>query len=390
MQYKTLYNNNKIPTLGFGTDYIPKGETVINAVTTAIETGYRHIDNADCYDNQEGVGIAINNCIKRGIVKREDLFIVSKVPDWKQGYEATIECCKNSLREMNLEYFDLYLVHSPLRARADWESKILETYKALEDLYKEGLIKNIGVANFARRHIMHLRKNVSILPVVNQVELHPEHQQLDVQDVCKKSYIQIVAWGALNQGRIFKNDTFIKLAEKYSVTPAQIAIRWSYQKGFCPLARSITPEHIKSNFDILSFEISSEDMQLLDNLDCGEWSNTHDDKLYKRNELQVKNTKYTRDFKLFSFISFLKEYKESNRITRWYFFGVPFLKVDTKTFEKIDEINSPVKKNEDSEKASGLYRVKIRNKKEPKTLVAVERERERVIILFDNNWQKAA
>ncbi len=326
--YRTLTNGNKIPTLGFGTDYIPKGDICVQAVTDAIEIGYRHIDNADCYDNQESVGKAINNCIDRGLVKREDLFVVSKVPDWKQGYEKTIECVKNSLKEMQLDYFDLYLVHSPLRHENNWEPVVLETYKALEELQKQGLIKNIGVSNFARRHLMFLRKNVKILPVVDQVELHPEHQNIDVMDCCFKSYIQPIGWGTLNQGRIFKNETFLKLAEKYNVSPSQIAVRWSYQKGYCPLARSIKKEHIKNNFNIQNFELSDEDMSVLDAMDGGEWSNTHDDSLFqKTNNVVSLPQNITTKYYLFHFIPFLK-CKQTESKKKYYLFGIiPILKI---------------------------------------------------------------
>ena len=134
-----MIDNNKIPVIGFGTDLIPDGETVINAVTYAIESGYRLIDNADCYNNQKGVGIAIKNCIDRGIITRDDIFITSKVPDWKQGYNETIECCNNSLKEMGLDFFDLYLVHSPMRGYGDkWWVSVNETYRALIDLQGGG------------------------------------------------------------------------------------------------------------------------------------------------------------------------------------------------------------------------------------------------------------
>lgn len=332
MNTKILSNNVNIPTLGFGTDLIPDGETVINAVTWAVEAGYRLIDNADCYNNQKGVGIAIHNCIERGVVKREDLFITSKVPDWKQGYEETIACCKNSLREMNLGYFDLYLVHSPLRNCENWQEKITETYKALIDLQKEGLIKNIGVSNFAQRHLSFLFKNFSeVRPVVNQIELHPEHQQRGIVNLCQKSYVQLESWGALNQGRIFKNKVFLDMAGKYHRTPSQIAIRWNLQKGYIPLVRSIKKEHIIDNFDVFNFELQEEDMKILDNLDGGDWSNMHDDSLIhfvKPKEKEISS--YCKIYKLFGFIPFLKLIQKGNRLSYWYLFGIKIVKIDKK------------------------------------------------------------
>ena len=172
------------------------------------------------------------------------------------------------------------------------------------------------------------------MPTVNQFELHPEHQNKDVVDVCEKSYIQPVAWGALNQGRIFKNQTFINLAKKYDVTPSQIAIRWSYQKGYCPLARSIKKEHIKANFDIQNFEITSEDMKILDNLDGGEWSNTHDDSvcqtIYTSTKQLKKDDRKVYIYKLFSVIPFVKRIEYGTSKTKWFLFGVPILKITQK------------------------------------------------------------
>ena len=261
-----MINNLTIPIPGFGTDQVPEGETIINSVTWAIESGYRHIDNADCYNNQIGVGIAIKNCIVKGLVKREDLFIVNKVPDWKQGYDSTIKCCKESLKLTGLDYFDLYLVHSPRRSYENWKQSVLDTYRAIETLYKEGLVKAIGVSNFEIRHLEFILEEAEIKPVVNQIEFHPQHQQKHVVDFCKKHDIQIVGWGTLNQGRIFNNEVFKQLADKYHKDIGQIATRYSYQKGVTPLVRSTKKERIESNGKIFDFAISSEDMLLLDSL----------------------------------------------------------------------------------------------------------------------------
>lgn len=277
---KELIDKTNIPCLGFGTDLIPDGDIVVDAVSCAIKCGYRLIDNADCYNNQKGVGIAVKKCIDEGIVNRQDLFITNKVPDWKQGYNETIECCKNSLLLSNLDYFDLYLVHSPLRGKDNWKEKICETYSALIELKKSGYIKSIGVSNFAQRHLLYLFEKFSEeRPVINQIELHPERQQREIVDLCQKSYIILESWGTLNQGRIFKNKVFCDLAKKYYKTPAQIAIRWNLQKGFIPLVRSIKKEHIKTNFDVWNFELSNEDMGILDSLNGGEWSHMHSDDL---------------------------------------------------------------------------------------------------------------
>ena len=343
MKYKTFSNGNKIPAFGFGTDLVPEGETIINAVTWAIEKGYRLIDNADCYNNQAGVGIAIKNCIKKGIVKREDLFITSKVPDWKQGYEKTIETCKESLNQMGLDYFDLYLVHSPLRLRYDWQDTVIDTYRAIEHLYKEGLVKNIGVSNFHIRHLDFILDKAEIKPVINQIELHPQHQNKEVAQYCNKHHILVEAWGTLNQGRIFKNNLFIEMGKKYNVSPSQIAIKWSLDKNYIPLTRSTNKERISINFEAEKLKLSQDDIQILDGLDGGEFSNMHDDSVTKptysanlcwggvnlQSEMfEYSPRTYTLKYKLFNKITILTEKKFRWNKRKLYLLGfLPFLKI---------------------------------------------------------------
>ncbi len=325
-----LISNNNIPSPGFGTDQIPEGETIINAVTWAIEKGYRHIDNADCYDNQAGVGIAVKNCIEKGIVSRKDLFIVNKVPDWKQGYDSTIKCCKESLKTTGFDYFDLYLIHSPIRKSKNWQKTVLDSYRALETLYKEGLVKAIGVSNFEIRHLEFILEEAEIKPIVNQIEFHPQHQQKHVVEFCKKHNIQVVGWGTLNQGRIFKNEVFKQIATKYQKDIGQIATRYSYQKGIIPLVRSIKEERIKSNFDIFDFELSADDVKLLDGLDGGEFSNWHHDGIVPKTDSskEFSPAQYTRKYKLFGFVPFLTEKKYRWNKTKWFLFGIiPLVKI---------------------------------------------------------------
>ena len=334
-----MINNLTIPIPGFGTDQVPEGETIINSVTWAIESGYRHIDNADCYNNQAGVGIAIKNCIAKGLVKREDLFIVNKVPDWKQGYDSTIKCCKESLSLTGLDYFDLYLVHSPRRSYENWKQSVLDTYRAIETLYKEGLVKAIGVSNFEIRHLEFILEEAEIKPVVNQIEFHPQHQQKHVVDFCKKHDILVVGWGTLNQGRIFNNEVFKQLADKYHKDIGQIATRYSYQKGIIPLVRSTKKERIESNGKIFDFAISSEDMLLLDSLDGGEFSNWHHDgikpvRMIPADSQEYKPLKYKRYYKLFGLIPFLTEKKYRWNKTKWFLWGIPIVKITQKEMQE--------------------------------------------------------
>ena len=329
-----------IPTFGIGTDFIPDGECAINEITWAIEAGYRLIDNADCYKNESGVGIAIKKCIENRLVTREDLFVINKVPDWKQGYDSTIKCCKNSLKLTGLDYFDLYLVHSPYRQNENWQQSVLDTYRALETLYKEGLVKAIGVSNFELRHLKFLLEEAEIKPFANEIEFHPQHQQRHVVKFCQENNIIVIGWGTLNQGRIFKNETLKELAKKYQKDIAQIAMRYSIQKGVIPLVRSSKKERIELNSKICDFTISSEDMLLLDSLDGGEFSNTHYDGIKPIKmipESQVRNNAvepYNRSYKLFGFIPLLKKIKESKRISRIYLLNIPILKIDTKPYIK--------------------------------------------------------
>lgn len=333
-----LQNNKKMPRLGFGTDYIPEGDSIYNAVTWAIEAGYRLIDNADNYYNENGLGRAVNDCIDKDIVKREDLFITNKVPDWKQGYQSTIDCCKNSLKRTGLEYFDLYLIHSPHREIFEWQAPVLDTWRALEYLYEQGLVKAIGVSNFEIRHLNHILKNAKIKPMVNQIEVHPMHRQKHVVRFCQERNIVVEAWGTLNQGRIFKNQIFEEISKKYKISIAHVAILWSLRKGLVPLVRSIHKERIFDNFNIPDIEISEDDIMRLDALNNGEFSNWHHDgikpirmipetMLYSANNT---NAFYDKAYKLFGFIPIFRKKRESNRITRYSIFGIPILKIDTK------------------------------------------------------------
>lgn len=325
---------NKFPNIGFGTDQIPEGETTINAVTWAIKAGYRLIDNADCYNNQVGVGIAIKNCIDENIVTRNELFITSKVPDWKQGYQKTIDCCMNSLKEMGLDYFDLYLVHSPLRTRENAQDTIIDTYRALEYLYKEGFVKNIGVSNFGVRHLENLLPKVNIKPIINQIEFHPQRQQRDIVNYCRENNIIIEGWGTLNQGRIFKNKVFIDIAQKHNVDPAQIAVKYSLTNDVIPLVRSTKKERIERNINIKDIDISSEEMKLLNGLDGGEFSNWHHDGLAPRKMVPIESILQfvdyppkTYTYKLFGITILQKRILRRDK-TKYYLFGIiPFLKV---------------------------------------------------------------
>ena len=216
-----LANGVEMPRLGLGVWKAKDGEEVQNAVKAAIQTGYRLIDTAAVYKNEEGVGKAI----KESGVSREDLFITTKVWNDDQGYESTLQAFEESRKKLGLEYIDLYLIHWPVKGRYK------ETWKALEKLYEDGLVKAIGVSNFQVHHLKDLLSDAKVKPMVNQVEFHPYLTQKELLSYCNEENIQLEAWSPLMQGEVVRVDVIKELAEKYGKTPAQIVLRWDLQHG---------------------------------------------------------------------------------------------------------------------------------------------------------------
>jgi len=251
----TLHNNVKMPWLGFGTFKIKKGELTKNSVLEALRIGYRHVDTAKIYDNEKSVGEAI----KESGISREEIFLTSKVWNTDQGYDETLEAFNKSLNRLETDYLDLYLIHWP-------KNKNIETWKALEKLYKEKKVRAIGVSNFKIHHLEELFKDVEITPMVNQVECHPQFPQEELKAFCDKKKIQLVAWGPLMQGQIFDKKILKELAHKYQKTVAQIVLRWQIQRKIVVIPKSITPSRIKENSQIFDFTISLEDMKLINSL----------------------------------------------------------------------------------------------------------------------------
>ena len=263
----TLSNNNTIPLLGFGTWQLT-GDEGINAIIEAIKCGYRHIDTAQAYGNEEEVGKAVKFCIKEGIVKREDLYISSKLNFFKPiGYKNTIKAVGESLEKLKLDYIDAYLIHWPnLTPDDSWKYLNASSWEALEELHKKGLIKNLGVSNFLIHHLEQLLKTAKIKPVVNQLNLNPQWQQKEVVKYCFDNGILPVAWSANVKIENWNREILNSLAQKYNVSTNQLCYRYGLQKGWSVLARSKNPEHIKSNFNIMDFERSDTDMAKLDEL----------------------------------------------------------------------------------------------------------------------------
>lgn len=260
-----LNNGVLIPQPGFGTFMTKDGEEAIQAVKWAVETGYRHIDTAAIYNNEKGVGEGIRQCG----VSREELFVTSKVWNSERGYDKTLKAFDKTMSDLGLDYLDLYLIHWPANERQFGKkaSKLnQETWRAMEKLYEEGRIKAIGVSNFMPHHIERLMDKATVKPAVNQIEFHPGLLQKECVEFCKEQEITVEAWSPLGRGELIFDELLMGLAEKYGSTVAQIIIRWVMQHDIVPLVKSTKQSRIEENFQVFDFEISSEDMQRIDEM----------------------------------------------------------------------------------------------------------------------------
>lgn len=257
-----LHNNVEMPYLGLGTYQADSEQEVVDAIKYALEMGYRHIDTASIYKNEEGVGRGISE----SPVARNELFVVSKVWNTDQGYESTLKAFEASLKRLNLDYLDLYLIHWPVAG------KYKDTWRALEKLYKEKRIRAIGVSNFMHHHLEDLLETAEIVPMVNQMEFHPYLVQQGLIDFCHSKGIQYEAWSPFMQGKLFELDFCDALAEKYNKSKAQIILRWNLQKGVVTIPKSVHEKRIWSNAAVFDFELSKEDMDYLDSLERGKRS----------------------------------------------------------------------------------------------------------------------
>jgi diketogulonate reductase-like aldo/keto reductase len=256
----TLHNGVKMPWFGIGVFKVEEGPELVNAVKFAIKHGYRSIDTAAIYENEEGVGQAIREGIKEASIPREELFITSKVWNSDLGYESTIAAYETSLKKLDLEYLDLYLIHWPV------EGKYKEAWRALETLYKEGRVKAIGVSNFQVHHLEDLMNDAEIKPMVNQVEYHPRLTQKEIQAFCQEHGIQLEAWSPLMQGQLLDNLVLQEIANKYNKTIAQVILRWDLQNGVVTIPKSTKEHRIVENSTIFDFELTKEEMQRINEL----------------------------------------------------------------------------------------------------------------------------
>ncbi|MFH0067046.1 aldo/keto reductase [Peribacillus sp. NPDC056705] len=265
----TLHNGVKMPQLGFGVFKVKNGNETVESVKKAIEVGYRAIDTAAIYENEEGVGQAIRECG----VPREELFITSKVWNTEQGYETTLQAFDDSLHRLGLEYLDLYLIHWP------GKDKYLETWRALEKLYKDGKVKSIGVSNFHVQHLEKLLANSEVKPVVNQIELHPLLTQVEIRDYCAEHEIKVESWSPLGRGNLLEEPTINHIAKKHGKSSAQVLIRWHLQHDLVVIPKSITPSRIEENAEVFDFSLSLNEMNQIDALNKNERFGSNPDEL---------------------------------------------------------------------------------------------------------------
>ncbi|RHW36844.1 aldo/keto reductase [Lysinibacillus yapensis] len=243
-----------MPYLGLGVYKMTEREEAIQAMVKAIETGYRAIDTAALYHNEEEVGEAIRS----SNVSREEIFVTTKVWNSDQGYDETLRAFETSLKKLGLEYLDLYLTHWPV------EEKFVDTYRAIERLYEEKLIRVPGVSNHHAHHLEKLFAKANVKPMVNQVELHPYLSQEELRAFCAENEIAVTAWSPLGRGVVLENESIKAIAKEAGKTAAQVVLRWHYQHDILTIPKSVTPSRIEENSQIFDFELSAEQMTRLD------------------------------------------------------------------------------------------------------------------------------
>ncbi len=255
-----MHNGVHMPYFGLGVYLSEDGKEVINAVQWALEAGYRHIDTASIYKNEAGVGQGI----RKSPIHREEVFLVSKVWNSDQGFDTTLQAFEDSLERLGTDYLDLYLIHWPVKG------KYKDSWKALEQLYREKRVRAIGVSNFLQHHLEDLLATAEVVPMVNQMEFHPYLVQQPLLEFCQSHKIKYEAWSPLMQGNIFELPVLQELAQKYDKTVAQIVLRWDLQKGVVTIPKSSKKERIIANADLFGFALSQEDVNLLDSMDRGQ------------------------------------------------------------------------------------------------------------------------
>lgn len=256
----TLHNGVKMPWFGLGVWKMGNDEEVVQAVKSALDFGYRSIDTAAAYQNEEGVGRAI----KESGIPREEIFLTSKVWNSDQGYETTLKAFEATRERLGVDQLDLYLIHWPV------EGKYKETWRAMEEIYEQGKVRAIGVSNFHPHHLRDLAAEAKVKPLVNQVEFHPLLSQEELRSFCKGEEIQVEAYSPLAHGKLLDHSLLNQIGEKYGKSPAQVMIRWDLQHGVVSIPKSSNPERIRENGSVFDFELTKEEMEQIDGLNRNE------------------------------------------------------------------------------------------------------------------------
>ncbi len=369
MEEFLLNNGIKIPKLGLGTmDFLnAKGQELIY---NAIKLGYRLLDTAQVYKNEEDVGIAVNKAIKDGLCTREELFITTKLnPHICLDYENTIKVTEESLKKLNLDYVDLLLIHRPRTVKDDrWKKINAETWRAMEDLVRSGKVKSIGVSNFTMLHLEELLKTAQIKPVINQIEFSPLWQQREIVNYCQSKDILVEAYFVMGGGKYSDNEKIQNLGKKYNKDIAQINIRYCLQNNVLPLSKSHHEERLKTNMEVFDFNITEDDMKILDDMNSNPQCGPADafdlwvlyDQMNEQAHLQIRrkiklfnlftlfrtkvNDDYSETFYLLNFIPFAKLKRIDRYYSKFYLFGFIYLftiKYGYKTPEKIEHRHIP-------------------------------------------------
>lgn len=274
MEWTTLNNDVKMPMLGLGVYKVEDGVVTVDTVKAALDAGYRLIDTAAIYQNEESVGQAL----REAGIPREDVFVTTKLWNEFHGFDEALQAFQDSLDRLGLEYVDLFLIHWPMPRFG----KFVETYKALEQLYEEGRVRAIGVSNFEIEHLEQIIQSCSIVPAVNQVEIHPYLSQKELIAFCKRYDIQIQAWSPLMKGReALEDETIVKIANAHGKSPAQVILRWHLQNGVAVIPKSVTPSRIKENIQVFDFTLTKEEMAAIDALNRDERTGSDPKEMHK-------------------------------------------------------------------------------------------------------------
>ena len=252
----TLNNGLKIPSIGLGVLFAKNDGEVQRAVVSALKSGYRKIDTASAYQNERGVGSAI----QESGIPREEIFLATKVWNTEQGYDKTLLAFEHSLKQLKTDYVDLYLIHWPVK------SKYKDTYRAMEQLYSSGRVKAIGVCNFNIEQLEDLMVHSNIVPAINQVEMHPHLSQNELLKFANTHKIQLEAWRPIMMGEVMDIPKLVEIGEAHKKSPVQITLRWLIQRGVAVIPKSVTPQRIVHNFEIFDFELTNEEMAVIEGL----------------------------------------------------------------------------------------------------------------------------